>query len=441
MGKVFLGWPSGLLSFADPMPSVLIVDDLVSIHEMLDAVIQPNGFSTAFATDGEKGLERYKAGKFDIVLADIDMKPMDGITLLKNLRLFDPAAVVILITAYASTDSAIQALKHGAFDYIAKPFKVDELIKALRRGLEFREANLKRKAAEAAGVVATPERSTASAPPLLGGSPKVKRLQQQLTKLVSARSAVLIQGELGTGKRTIAEWLHHTGPAKDRPFVVVDCSAPEAADLGAQLSSGAGAPGPLKARVGGGTLFLQNIQSLSREQQDALTPVLQGSDLGFRLICASTEDLEALMNEGRISEELFYRIASLPLVVPALRERPEDIPQLVRHYTHASANPGFDVHQIEFTDDALKLLSSYRWPGNLLELQQVVAKAVAATETRVITAAQLPLRLNQLREWPTLAEYLAGQRRQYVATVLHACRDDRKAAAEVLGIEPSEIGS
>src|SRR3954468_15199952 len=126
------------------MASILIVDDLVSIHEMLEAVIAPTGYKTAFATDGEKGLVAYKAEKFDLVLADIDMKPMDGITLLKQLKLFDPGAVVIIMTAYASTESAIQALKFGAFDYLQKPFKVDELMATLRRGIEFRKFQAER---------------------------------------------------------------------------------------------------------------------------------------------------------------------------------------------------------------------------------------------------------------------------------------------------------
>ena len=121
------------------MPSVLIVDDLLSIHEMLDAVIQPTGFTTSFATNGESGLARYKAEKFDIVLADIDMKPMDGIALLKQLKAYDPNCVLIIMTAYASTESAIQALKYGAFDYLQKPFRVDELIATLKRGIEFRQ--------------------------------------------------------------------------------------------------------------------------------------------------------------------------------------------------------------------------------------------------------------------------------------------------------------
>src|SRR3954463_8301817 len=135
------------------MPSVLIVDDLLSIHEMLDAVIQPTGFITAFATDGEKALARYKVERFDLVVADIDMKPMDGITLLKQLKAYDPSAVIVIMTAYASTESAIQALKYGAFDYLQKPFKVDELMQALKRGLEFRRTVVERESSGTAPTV------------------------------------------------------------------------------------------------------------------------------------------------------------------------------------------------------------------------------------------------------------------------------------------------
>lgn len=415
------------------MPAVLIVDDLVSIHEMLDAVIQPNGFSTGFATDGEKGLAKYKAEKFDVVLADIDMKPVDGLTLLKNIRIYDPAAVVILITAYASTDSAIQALKYGAFDYIAKPFKVDELIKALRRGVEFRKANLERAEREASGEKPA---VVVGQNPIPGNSPRVKRLLQQVTKVLTGRSPILIQGEIGTGKRRLAGFIHESA-CKTKPLVVVDCAG--AAEPGALLFGPAGDGGPAARDAKDGILLLQNVQSLTPPLQQQLARFLQSGRLDARLICTATEDLEAMMNEGRFSEELFYRIASLPLTVPPLRERADDIPFLVREIAARTANPAFDGHQIEFTDDALKLLGTYRWPGNVLELEQVISKAVSTTETRVITAAQLPLRLNQLREWPKLSEYLAGQRRQYIQMVLHACRDDKRLAVEILGIDPAEV--
>src|SRR5471032_1367585 len=173
------------------MPSVLIVDDLLSIHEMLEAVIQPTGFATSFATDGEKAFARYKKEKFDLVLADIDMKPMDGITLLKQLKLWDPKSIVIIMTAYASTESAVQALKFGAFDYLQKPFRVDELIATLRRGIEFRKFQAERAAAGGAPGVKSADIESR----LIGKGPRMTKLIQQVKKLAAVRTAVLLVGE------------------------------------------------------------------------------------------------------------------------------------------------------------------------------------------------------------------------------------------------------
>src|SRR6478736_4662058 len=173
------------------MASILIVDDLISIHEMLEAVIHPTGHKTSFATDGEKGLARYKAEKFDLVLCDIDMKPMDGITLLKQLKQYDPGAIVIIMTAYASTESAIQALKFGAFDYLQKPFKVDELMQALRRSLEFRQVIADRETHGGVPAVKTGDFEAR----LAGDSLKIRRLIGHLKKLATAQTPDLISGE------------------------------------------------------------------------------------------------------------------------------------------------------------------------------------------------------------------------------------------------------
>ena len=202
------------------MPAVLIVDDLLSIHEMLDAVIQPTGFATAFSTDGEKALVRYKAEKFDLVLADIDMKPMDGITLLKQLKLYDPNCVVIIMTAYASTDSAIQALKFGAFDYLQKPFKVDELIATLKRGMDYRKVSTERSTKAGVSTI----KSTEIEQRLVGQSAKARKLIQQIKKLSAVHTPVLLVGESGSGKGTVAEVLHATGGSPEGPLVRIDCA-------------------------------------------------------------------------------------------------------------------------------------------------------------------------------------------------------------------------
>ncbi|BET65751.1 sigma-54 dependent transcriptional regulator [Opitutales bacterium ASA1] len=417
------------------MPSILIVDDLVAIHEMLEAVVQPTGLTAGFATNGQQALAKYKAEPFDLVLTDVDMKPMDGMTLLKELRAFDPSAVVIIMTGYASADSAIQALKLGAFDYIQKPFKVDELLKTLRRALEFKEF---------AGAGTAPSEA-APAPEdqwearLVGRSAASARLIQQLKKLVGSKSPVLLQGEPGTGKRMVAELLHAAGHSTDAPFVRVDCTQGGEADFVSELIGPQGTGGVRVAEAQGGTLFLDNISGLPRSVQKALGGVLRATGQSLRLICSSAVDLEAAVDEGKFDDQLFYRLASLPVSLPPLRERREDIPALVRESAANATNPSFPASQIEFTADAIETLCAHFWPGNIPELRQVVSKIVASTDSRVVSSRQLPMRLRELADWPSLADYLAGQEREYIATVLSACKDDREVAARVLKVDPSKL--
>jgi len=417
------------------MPSVLIVDDLISIHEMLDAVIQPTGFSTAFATDGEKALTRYKAEKFDMVLADIDMKPMDGITLLKQLKQYDPNSVTIIMTAYASTESAVQALKFGAFDYLQKPFRVDELIATRRRGIEFREIQAQRTLNSAGAGIKLDDVEGR----LIGKSPQIKKLIQQVKKLAVVRTPVLLIGENGTGKSSVAEILHSATGADLAHFVRIDCSLSSEKSFRDGLLGQNGEGGPWTRDAKGGSLFLEHLQCLNAGVQQELVSVLRNTSHAFRLVCTTTDDLEKMVDEGKFNDELFYRVASLPLQMPALRDRKQDIPVLVKHFTSRATNTIIDTNLIEFTDDAMAVLTAYHWPGNLTELYQVVSKIASTTETRVVTSEQLPLRIRELKHWPTLAEYTAGQEKQYMDRVLHACRGDKAVAAKVLGIDVSRF--
>lgn len=418
--------------------SILIVDDLVSIHEMLEAVVAPTGLSTVFATDGEQALAKYKKQKFDLVLADVDMKPMDGITLLKQLKVLDPSSVVIIMTAYASTESAIQALKFGAFDYLQKPFKVDELIKTLKRALDYRQFSQEQEA-NAFTPAAAPSASFGDIESqIIGQSPATLRLVQQLKKLITAKTPVLLQGEVGTGKRQIAELLHNASNPS-APFVRVDCTHNDDPDFRANLIGEKNAGGAKVQEAKGGTLFLDNLPSLPAEFQQALVGVLKSLGGSTRLICSSTVDLEAQVDEGAFDDELFYRVASLPVVLPPLRERAEDIPALVKDIIHRTANPTFPSTQIEFTDDALQALAAHYWPGNISELNQVISKIVATTETRVISSRQLPMRLREMTDWPSLADYLAGQEKEYIATVLNACKDDKALALKILKCDASKM--
>jgi two-component system response regulator HydG len=418
------------------MPSILIVDDLISIHEMLEAVIAPTGYTTAFATDGEKGLARYKAEKYDLVLADIDMKPMDGITLLKQLKAYDPTAVIIIMTAYASTESAIQALKFGAFDYLQKPFKVDELMQALKRGLEFRRTVIER---EATGTPPTVQAGDFEAR-LPGTSPKIIRLIAQLKKLATAHTPVLVSGEPGSGQEIAAELLHAARTVPGSPFVAIDCRENDLASVRAGLLGQNGTGGTWVQRAKGGTLFLQHLQCLHKEAQAEMISVIRNNAHVCRLVCATEEDLEKLAEEGGFNEELFYRVAALPVHMPPLRERTEDIPILLKEAAAKVSNPQFEARLIEFSDDAMAALLAYRWPGNQVELSQTISRIVAATPTRVITAAQLPLHLRELKDWPVLSDYLYAQEKDYVTRALQACGGDKVKAAKVLGIDVSRLG-
>lgn len=420
------------------MPSVLIVDDLLSIHEMLEAVIQPTGYSTAFATDGEKALVRYKAEKYDLVLADIDMKPMDGITLLRQLKAYDSSAVVIIMTAYASTESAVQALKFGAFDYLQKPFRVDDLIATLKRALEYRRFSVERPVETAASASAAGGRDIENI--LVGTSAAHKKLIQQIKKLSTVRTPVLLQGEAGTGKTTVAEILHTGSAPAEAPFVRIDCAQSSDENFRTGLLGSNGSGGAWLGQARGGTLLLQNIEKLTPAVQRELVGVLRTHSQSFRLVCTSGEDLERLTEEGRFDDELFYRVASLPVLLPPLRERIEDIPALVKHFTARATNPNFESKLVEFTPDAMAVLKAYPWPGNITDLAQVVGKIASSSEVRVVGIDQLPLRLKDLGGWPKLADYLALQEKHYIEQVLHACRGNKEQAARVLGIEVGRVG-
>jgi len=201
-----------------------------------------------------------------------------------------------------------------------------------------------------------------------------------------------------------------------------------------------GAGGTWVQEAKGGTLFLLHLQCLAQEAQAELVSVIRNNAHNFRLVCATEEDLEKLSEEGAFNEELFYRIAALPVHLPPLRERLEDIPLLLKDIAAKTSNPLHDAKQVEFTEDALTTLRAYRWPGNLAEFRQVVSQVITTTETRVITSAQLPLRIHELKDWPPLADYLAGQEKQYIARVLHACKGDKARAAKTLGIDASRLG-
>ena len=399
---------------------------------MLEAVFEPAGFSCSFAFSGEEALKKYKADRFDVVLVDIAMQPMDGLTLLKELKAHDGHAMVIMMTGYSSAENAMKSLKFGAFDYVQKPFRVDELVKTMRRAAETRakvDSERERLLAEV-----TVERSVDLADFLLGESPAIRGVRQVFQKLVQAATPALLQGEPGTGKRALAEKLHQSGPRAAGPFKGIDCKLANAAELGELLMNPDGSPGAIFSEVEGGTLFLNHIEEMPKEVQEVLVQALAITDQQFRLICAANTHLEAEVDEPRLIDAFYFKITSMPIFLPPLRERREDIPALIQDVLTKAASPLFQESQLKFTPEAEAMFSSYPWPGNVTELSNVVCTVVAMASGKSIGPELLPRRLKDVATWPKLKDYLSQRERAYLKTLLKATGNDRRRAAEIAGI-------
>ncbi len=255
---------------------------------------------------------------------------------------------------------------------------------------------------------------------------------------MTAQTPLLLEGELGTGKKMIAETIHE-GSSAEGPFILVDCGLSTESNFRLGLIGESGHGGDWLERAKGGTLFLQHVEKLPWEIQDGLVSVMKRTINDTRLICASTQDLERLVDEGTFHDELFYRIATLPIELPPLRERMEDLPLFIAHFLGKAKNPVFEGGQIEFHPEALERMKRYYWPGNQVELEQMVTSLASSTTERIITADQLPFRLNPIENWPQLGEYLAEQRERYIRRVMRACGGDKVRTAAVLGCPVEQL--
>jgi len=389
---------------------VLVVDDEQSMRDLLAIMLRQAGYDVTTADGGEAAIERLKAESFDLVLTDLRMRKVDGLAVLKAAKEHAPRTVVLVVTAYASTETAVEAMKLGAYDYITKPFKLDELKVTVANALErhrLREENLalKRQLLRERGFEN-----------FVGRSPKILDVFETIRKTADSGSTVMITGESGTGKELVAQALHWESSRRGGPFVSVNCGAvPETlmeSELfghvkGAFTGAVASTEG-LFAAADGGTLFLDEITEIPHTVQVKLLRAVQERQIrrvgdtrdvkiDVRLIAASNRDLGRAVADGLLREDLFYRLNVIPIHLPPLRDRREDIPLLVAHFIKKLSNEvGRPVRGV--TPDALAVLEQYHWPGNIRELENVVERAIVLGSSDLLEADGLPVGLRQPRD-------------------------------------------
>ncbi|MDH4163185.1 MAG: sigma-54 dependent transcriptional regulator [Nitrospirota bacterium] len=382
------------------MNRILIVDDEKSMRELLSILLKKEGYDVATADNGDSALQAVQQEIYDLVITDIRMPKIDGIELLKAVKELSPETVVIVITAFASTETAVDAMKLGAYDYITKPFKNEEIRLVVQKALEKRllrkENILLRREIE----------SRAGFDNFIGKSEAMQQIFSLIRQVADTRSTILINGESGTGKELVARAIHYSGSRKNSPFVTVNCGAlPETlleSELfgymkGAFTGAVANKQGLFEA-ANGGTLFLDEISTTTPALQIKLLRVLQTKEIkrvggtadikvDVRIIAASNRDLLQEVNKGTFREDLYYRLNVIPILVPTLRGRKEDIPLLIDHFLGKLGSEG---QKKRMSEEAKDRLSGYGWPGNVRELENAVERLYTLVPGEVILPEHLP---------------------------------------------------
>lgn len=399
---------------------ILVVDDEESIREFFEIMLKREGYQVLSASNGMEALETLKKQTADLIISDIQMPEMSGMELLTKVKEADPEAVLIMVTAFGSTETAVEAMKLGAYDYIQKPFKIDEVKIVIRQALEKRilkieNAQLKR------------ELGTKYAfDNIIGGASPMLRIYEMVKRVANTKSSALITGESGTGKELIARAIHYNGPLKERSFVTVNCGAipenlMESEMFGHKKGSFTGAIADKRGLfevANGGTIFLDELGELPLTMQVKLLRVIQegtfkrvGSTeditVEVRVISATNKNLEAEVKSGKFREDLFYRLNVIQIHCPPLRERREDIPMLANHFLEKFSKVlGVNVKKI--TEEAMDALKNYHFPGNVRELENIVERTVALEPGTVILPESWPRHLLDSR--PSSGEELNAHR-------------------------------
>lgn len=436
---------------------ILVVDDEQSMREFLEIMLKKEDYKVSVASNGEEVLKLLERDIFDLVLLDVRMPRMDGIAVLRRIKALAPETIVIMITAYASHDTAVKAMKEGAYDYITKPFKIDEIKLIIKNALE--KKNLQKENSLLKQVV----RDRYHFDNIIGQSPRMLALYDLLEKVSPTKTNILVTGESGTGKELVAKAIHYNSPRKDRPFVTLNCGAiPEPLIESELFGHMKGAFTDAIATKKGlfevadeGTLFLDEISELPLLMQVKLLRVLQDREfkrvggtedlrVDVRIIAATNKDLEEAVREKRFREDLFYRLNVIQIKLPPLRERIDDIPRLVMHFLKKfSSELNKSISSV--SPEAHRLLQDYAYPGNVRELQNIIERAVALETSEELTAQNLRSYLDdhlQIKKGgmdldiPSegLEKFVEEIERTLLVKALDRTHGIKKKAAELLGI-------
>jgi two-component system, NtrC family, response regulator HydG len=433
--------------------TLLVADDDPGLRESLERTLTREGYRVVLASDGRAALERMQAGGVDLILTDLKMPGLTGLELLRAAKAIAPDVDVVLLTAFGTVEHAVSAMKEGAYDFLTKPFRREQLLKLVAKALERRalintnrELQRQLDALRGRGGV-------------IGVSPAFRRMITLVEQVANSEATVLIQGESGTGKELVARMIHEGSSRHARPFVAVNCAALpetllESELFGYEKGAFTGAAGRKEGRfelADGGTLFLDEVADLSVVTQPKILRVLQEGDferlggtktlrVDVRVVAASNQDLSQMVREKRFREDLFYRLNVITVTVPPLRDRHEDIHVLAEHFLRlyaAKNNRKLDG----FTPEALERLESHRWPGNVRELENVIERSVVLARGNRIGAEDLPTEVGGVKPPPRdallalLGTPLDEIERRLLDETLRITGGNKTQAAKLLGID------
>jgi two-component system response regulator PilR (NtrC family) len=435
---------------------ILVVDDEQSMQEFLEILLAREGHEVVRCGSAEQALVALEADSFDLILSDIRMEGMSGLELLDRAREHAPDALVILITAHGSTEVAVEAMKRGAYDYLTKPFSVDEIRLVVEKALEKQSLSSENRA------LRRRLEASSSLPEIVGKSARIGEVLELARQVATTRTNILITGESGTGKDLIARAIHSLSERRERAFVAINCGAIPENLLESELFGHVKGSftGALANKMGlfevadGGTLLLDEVGELPLGLQVKLLRAIQERTfkrvggttdvrVDVRIVCATNRNLEEEVREGRFREDLFYRLNVIEIKLPALRERPEDVAALVRHFMAKFAGD-LQRRELEIDAAALALLEQYHYPGNVRELENIIERAVTLAPGSRITVECLPANVLRKPELPaggripaggcSLDQMLADYERSLLREALERAGGVKKRAAALAGV-------